>query len=313
MNTIDLAAKILKRVMHSSENFGYRMFFSRDPLPIDAIKKDIPYGPHPSQRVDVLVPPGDPPYPVLLYLHGGGWLTGDKSNYLGLVHSFAHNGYLVFNANYRLGPENKYQVVLNDVATLMTWVWKHADAYGGDCSGVFFAGDSAGAHLLSWFVAALKNRPMLQKAKVVHPVPDIDPRGLLLYYGVYQIDLAGKTNFPFGDVFARSFLDNEQPGIAERARLLSPLYHVSPDFPPTFIAAGETDPLYPHSLRMAAALKDVGVPCNTLFFTRRNNPEAHHGFLNMDFYDASVVARAASLDFMRTVCAGEINEPDRVE
>jgi hypothetical protein len=64
---------------------------------------------------------------------------------------------------------------------------------------------------------------------------------------------------------------------------------------------------------MAAALKDVGVPCNTLFFTRRNNPEAHHGFLNMDFYDASVVARAASLDFMRTVCAGEINEPDRVE
>jgi len=115
---------------------------------------DIAYGPDPLQVMDLYAPAERPstPVPIVVYLHGGGLVAGDKtsSGTDGLIYGnigtfFARNGMLGINANYRLVPDVKWPGGPEDVRGMLQWLRAHAGEYGGDPSRIFLMGNSAGS------------------------------------------------------------------------------------------------------------------------------------------------------------------------
>lgn len=111
--------------------------------------REIAYGAHPRQKLDVYVRPGLKDAPVLLFVHGGGWSLGDKRGVNNLPGFAERNGLLLMSANYRLAPEVDAGGCAEDVAAAAAWALDHAGEHGGDPRRVYLMGHSAGAHLVA--------------------------------------------------------------------------------------------------------------------------------------------------------------------
>lgn len=103
---------------------------------------------HPMHRLDVYRPAnGGPLLPVIIDVHGGGWMYGDKELNKNYCMELASRGFVVFNISYRLVPEVRLQEQLQDVFAAYKWIGLHCGAYGGAVEQICLTGDSAGGHL----------------------------------------------------------------------------------------------------------------------------------------------------------------------
>lgn len=255
------------------------MLFNTHPPPVARVSVDVDYGPDREQRMDIIEPHGEGPFPVLLYFHGGGWISGDKASYERICRSLATKGFVTFNVNYRLAPRHRFPAQVQDVARAVDWVCRHAQEYGGDASRVILAGDSAGAHLASWYGTSVGNEALRAAAGIDAPLARTALKGIALFYGIYDLERARTCRFPFIDLYLRSLMDGRQAASAAMLSLASPARHIHTDLPPIFICAGERDGLFPESVAYARALKDHGADLATLFFTKAQHRGATHGFL----------------------------------
>ena len=110
---------------------------------------DIAYGKHAMQRLDIHRPAETKNAPVMVYVHGGGWWKGDKADVGKKMTFFVDQGWLFISINYRLLPDGKHPVNVQDVALALAWVHDHVGAHGGNPDQIFLMGYSAGAHLAS--------------------------------------------------------------------------------------------------------------------------------------------------------------------
>ena len=143
------------------QRVGIQVLYVKTPLPEKQVMRDIIYKPgssSPKHRLD-LFQPAAKGWPVMVFVHGGGWEEGDKSlrvggeDIYGNIGRFcASRGIGVAVINYRLQPEVTWRQQVSDVADAVAWVKMHVGSYGGDPSRIFLAGHSAGGHLAS-FVA----------------------------------------------------------------------------------------------------------------------------------------------------------------
>ena len=106
-------------------------------------------------HADVVVPGGRGPHPVLVYLHGGGWVSGSPRTHRKLAHRFAEAGFLVVNVDYRLAPEHPFPAGFEDCVAALRWAAREAPRFHGDPSRLAVGGDSAGANLAAAAAAAL--------------------------------------------------------------------------------------------------------------------------------------------------------------
>lgn len=113
------------------------------------LKSDIPYSspPHKLQVLDIYSPPQGKNLPVVFWIHGGGWQTGDKSDVQIKPRVFVDKGFVFVSTNYRLLPDVDMATIVGDVARSMRWVHDHIAEYGGDPNRLFVMGHSAGAQL----------------------------------------------------------------------------------------------------------------------------------------------------------------------
>ena len=100
-----------------------------------------------GHKLDVYAPPGDGPFPIIVFFHGGGLYGGDKLSLEKLGERFARLGYLVVAPNYRLSPEFYFPAYVEDAARAVRWAWDHADDFGGDRQRLSIYGGSAGGHI----------------------------------------------------------------------------------------------------------------------------------------------------------------------
>jgi acetyl esterase/lipase len=98
-------------------------------------------------KLDVFAPGTGEHLPVLVWIHGGGWRIGDKSNVQRKPAAFNQAGYVFVSINYRLHPTANFADQAGDVARAISWVKNHAPDFGGDPGRIFVMGHSAGAHL----------------------------------------------------------------------------------------------------------------------------------------------------------------------
>ncbi|WP_207627729.1 MULTISPECIES: alpha/beta hydrolase [Bacillaceae] len=110
---------------------------------------NIPYGDDPKQTLDLYSPNAtiSQKQPVIIYVHGGSWKAGTKSNVAEKPSFFTRDGYVFVSVNYRLYPHATYQQMAADVASAVKWVHDHANQYQIDRDNIHLMGHSAGGHL----------------------------------------------------------------------------------------------------------------------------------------------------------------------
>ena len=139
------------------ENFDldWKSFYQRCDERTAAARKellhvlDLAYGPDPKQRLDIYQPPGAPANaPVLLFLHGGGFLEGDRANYGFIAPAYAKHGVIVVIASYRLVSGGfSLLAAVDDAKSMVKWVYRNIASHGGNPNSIVLSGHSAGAIL----------------------------------------------------------------------------------------------------------------------------------------------------------------------
>ncbi len=183
---------------------------------------DLAYGRDPRQVLDLYLPDVSSPR-LLVFVHGGGWRGGDKSQYQALGELLSSFGYAVALPNHRLAPQHPFPAQAEDIAAAVACVLRYAPESGIQPRGLLLGGHSSGAHL----AALLAVHPDLGE-----PVADADLAGVICISGVYDLTAYAAAN----DYLAPVFGDN--PAVWADA---SPLRHVGPGAPPFFFAYAEHD------------------------------------------------------------------------
>ena len=113
------------------------------------MKRSIPYvdNGHARHVLDIYTPSGAKNLPVVFWIHGGGWQTGDKANVQEKPAWFTKKGFVFVSINHRLLPEVEMEVLVRDVAKAFGWMHKHIAEHGGDPNRVLVGGHSSGAQL----------------------------------------------------------------------------------------------------------------------------------------------------------------------
>jgi acetyl esterase/lipase len=290
----------IKTLMMLADWAGRALVFGRD-LPRGVREyRNIPYGPHFHQRLDVLRPRTGDDLPGLVWVHGGGWTACDKASFRRVCRLFAVRGFCVVSANYRLAPRWRWPTQARDVAAAVAWAAEHLPAYGGDPAALFVGGDSAGGQLAAWYAAAIGCPELFRRAGVEASVMAAPIRGALLFYGVYDFAFPRGQDMPFFvEPMVRGFLGTDRATFRRNARDASPLRHVSAAMPPCFICAGEPDPLAAHAQLLAAALAEQQAPVETLLFGKEEHPESGHAFLQFPDRPCAELAVQGAVHFMR--------------
>ena len=145
-------------------------------LALQDVKKDIPYGDQDRQVLDILAPKDAKNLPVVFWIHGGGWQTGDKSEVKTKPKLFTDRGFVFVSTNYRLLPKVEMETIFRDVAKSIGWVHKHIAEHGGDPDRIFVMGHSAGAQLAALMcLIALINTYNRLNVITRHPAGDYQP------------------------------------------------------------------------------------------------------------------------------------------
>ncbi|CAG8547936.1 1848_t:CDS:10 [Acaulospora morrowiae] len=165
-------------------------------------KKDIPYGSRVmTNKIDVYMPETSTKsvkaarHPVIVFIYGGAWSSGNKLTYTLLALRLTQLGYVVVVPNYTLYPKTKIEGMLSDIKRALCWTKQNISDFGGDPNNIYGMGHSAGAHMLALLTAndaIYKLRNNEEKADPT--LQDIDPEwtlpkisGLILMSGVYDI------------------------------------------------------------------------------------------------------------------------------
>ncbi|MCI8557449.1 MAG: alpha/beta hydrolase [Lachnospiraceae bacterium] len=202
---------------------------------------DIIYGTDPVwQSLDVYRPvnAGDEKLPVVVSVHGGGWVYGDKSRYQYYCMSLAERGFAVVNFSYRLAPEHKFPAPLEDTCMVFSWIQIHAEKYGFDMAHIFAVGDSAGGHTLALFCVMCTN-PDYCSRYIFSPPKDFVPAAVALNCAVHQITVSDKPKDKFSTDLMTDYLEHK--GNSEELSLVNVSEWITKEFPPTFLMTAEDD------------------------------------------------------------------------
>ena len=233
---------------------------------------DIPYGPDRRRNMlDIYRPKaGSGTLPVIVSVHGGGWVYGDKELYQYYCMSLAQHGFAVVNFTYRLAPRHKFPAALEDTNAVFHWIAENADSYGLDTGHVFAVGDSAGAQILGLFTCLCTNRAYADAMKI-EPPEGFVPTAIALNCGIYHLAKSDKRDFASGLMAA--VLPGK--GTPEELARVSVLNNISAGFPPCYIMTCEGDFLAGEAPPLAEKLKSLGVPVVYRRYGDENNVLYH--------------------------------------
>ncbi len=184
--------------------------------------------------------------PVLVYVHGGAWVIGDKRQQgVPLMHELVRRGWVCVSINYRLSPRATWPAQVVDCKRAVAWVRAHIAEYGGDPGFVAIAGGSAGGHL-SALVALTPGRDEWQPG---FEEADTSVDACLPFYGVYDMTGAPQLMGTYGrgllTLLERRVMKasmDDDPSLFEHA---SPDHHLTDAAPPFFVVHGSNDTLVP--------------------------------------------------------------------
>lgn len=217
-------------------------------------------------------------HPILLYIHGGGFIKGDKDYRVTNSEYFAHHGYFVYNIDYRMPPDVSLIENFSDIIHAFNYIDTLAQTYNIDTSKIVVSGDSSGAYQTA-MLTALANDNELRN---LLDLPEIHgkPQAIALMCGLYNLEklLSGPSIFGIVPETASMILgfkinkDMSNVGEYEYINFVSPDRLINENWPPVFLAWANEDVLCAgQGPIMAEQLTQFGIP---------NEHFAASGFLN---------------------------------
>ena len=231
---------------------------------------DVRYGEYERNVLDVYRPKdAEGKLPVIVSIHGGGWVYGNKEIMQFYCMSLAEKGFAVVNYNYRLAPEYKHPVPLEDANTVFNWVLGNADAYGFDAENVFAVGDSVGANIVGLY-CCLCTDPAYADEVSVHPPKGSLPKAVALNSGLYRL-VRGEEDLL--DSLAEAYFPNG--GTDEEYDSIDLGRRVNAHFPPTFVMTAPGDFLTRQAKPFYELLAALGVKAEYHCYGSEDNELKH--------------------------------------
>jgi len=207
--------------------------------------------------------------PVILWVHGGGFVAGDADSVAGFSAVMAARGYVVAALDYSLAPEHTYPTPVIQGNAALGWLRDVVRDFGGDPRKVIIGGDSAGAQIASQ-LAAVQSIPGFGYAMGITPALSATAvQAVLLYCGFFDMSTVASTGFPALRTYLWSYTGQRDWERFDRLHELSLTEHLSASYPPILLAVGDADPFAPESKRLAELAKRQGVQVETVFWQDR--------------------------------------------
>ncbi len=249
---------------------------------------DISYGPHGKWNLlDVYRPKnaGDAILPVIVSVHGGGWVYGDKDRYQFYCMNLAQRGFVVLNFSYRLAPEDPFPAAIEDVNGVFCWLANHAGEYGMDLDRLYTVGDSAGGQLSSQYIAMLTNPDFAALYGFQIPSGKIRVCAAAFNCGQFQTDPNSDLNM----MEKASLAAYLGPDWRNQLPRIDTLRYITSAYPPSFVMTASHDFLRGQAPLMCKRLQEVGVRCEYhLYGTEEQDYMAHVFHLNIRLPEAEI-------------------------
>ncbi|MCI0620472.1 MAG: alpha/beta hydrolase [Acidobacteria bacterium] len=213
------------------------------------------------------------PAPTLIYIHGGGWVGGDRQAALFNAVPYLEMGWAVVNVSYRLARISLAPAAVEDCRCALRWVIGKAKDYNFDVNKLVVTGHSAGGHL------SLTTGMLPASAGLERQCPgneELKVAAIVNWYGI--TDVGDLLEGPNRKTYAVGWLSS-LPNRHEIAKRVSPLEYVRPGLPPILTIHGDADPIVPysHATRLHEALNKASVPNQLLTI-----PGGKHGGFTRD-------------------------------
>jgi len=227
--------------------------------------------------LDVYHPEGPQPRTTVVWIHGGGWLAGNKEQMGNYARILAARGFTVAMVGYSLAPGATYPTQVRQVNTALGYLVRNAEHLGLDPSRLVLAGDSAGTQIALQVATLILQPPYAQTMRIQPTITKDQLAGLLLYCGIYRMEkedeeisvlateywsYSGTRNFLRDPHFATAWVMDRLNG----------------DYPPAFISVGNADHLRPQSIALADLLEKNGVRVDRLIFPEDHTPKLGHEY-----------------------------------
>ena len=234
-----------------------------------------------ENKLDVYTPGEEgPPRPVVVVIHGGGWVEGTKEERVLEMMPYIQMGFAAVNVEYRLGRVSLAPAAVEDCRCALHWVFANAKKYNFDPDRVVLQGGSAGGHLalITGMLTPAAGfdrecRTPTEDYWSANPGTGKDPRvaAIVNWFGI--ADVLDEIHGPNAKGYAVAWV-GDQPNADEIAKRVSPINYVTSDLPPIITIHGDKDALVPYSqsVRLHKALDVAKVP-NQLYTV----PGANHG------------------------------------
>lgn len=206
-----------------------------------------------KHKLDLYLPKGKTGFPVFLFIHGGAWKSGDRSQYPPVGNRYASAGIGTVVMSYRLAPKNPHPAQIEDAAAAFAWVVKHIAERGGDTNRIYVGGHSAGGHLS----ALLSLDPRYLGA---HGLSPGQIKGTISLSGVFDVAEGNRESKVFG----------KEESVQKAA---SPINHIGKGAPPFLVTYCEWDyfPLARQAKDFHAALTGAGLKSSLVYVPKQNH------------------------------------------
>lgn len=237
----------------------------------------------PQGRVDLYLPPGAPPaggWPVVVWVHGGAWVAGDKSDVGNWLRIVASRGYAAVDPAYTRAPAGVHPGPARQVNAALDWVVREGRAQGLDPTRLVLAGDSAGAQIAAQAGIAQVDAAYATRLGIVPALPAGALRGLVLFCGGYDPALVkgeGVFGWFINTVFWAYFGQKDWRASPMLGDFAIPA-NLPAGLPPLFVSAGNADPLLAQSRALAVAAEAKGIRVDRLFFPDDFQPPLGHEY-----------------------------------
>ena len=223
------------------------------------------------------------PKPTLIYIHGGGWVFGDKGGAPNAFLPFVQRGWNVVNVEYRMAGTHLAPAAVEDVRCALRWVYHNSKEYGFDLNQLVAMGHSAGGHLALMEGVVPAGSPLDDACPADEGDPPLRVAAVVNWFGI--TDVADLLQGPDRKTYAVAWLGG-QPDREAVAKAVSPLTYVRPGLPPIITIHGDHDPTVPYTQaqRLDAALAKAGVPHELVTIPNGS----HGGFSNAELERAYV-------------------------
>lgn len=223
--------------------------------------------------------------PAVVWIHGGGLVSGNKEQVGNYAKILSSKGYTVVSIDYSIAPGAKYPTPVKQANAALGYLSKNAKRFHINAAKFILAGDSGGSHIGAQ-VACITTDPSYAAQLNISPL--VQPNqlaGMLLFCGIYNVKAVNMEG-SFGGFFktvlwaysgGKDFMTN--PAFATA----SVTDYVTSTFPKSFISAGNSDPLESQSLELANKLGSLGVKVDSLFFPKDHLQKQQHEYqFNLD-------------------------------